>query len=521
MLPALICLPFVGALACWFVPADPPRRLLLVLVAFAELVLAALCWFFPPASVWGEIFVQDDMGRIVLTLTCILFFAASVYAVGYLHDEDKGVRKDFFQGLHFSNAPEANFTACMLLFLASTVLVASTHHFGILWVGIETTTLVSAPLIYFHRHARSLEATWKYLMICSVGIALALVGNLFLDISMQTEAITAPQMTLGHLLVRAETTLHIGATAQHAGWFKAGFVFLLIGYGTKMGIAPMHTWLPDAHSEAPSLVSALLSGALLNCAFLGIFRVCQVALAANMGQFASGMLIFFGMLSLLAAALFIVGQGDFKRLLAYSSVEHMGILLLGLGLTAGYFASGAESAAASGVQARAQTAFVLHMVCHSLVKAALFMLAGNILAKYHTKSCHDAPGLARTLPFTGALWLGGIFAITGTPPFGIFMSEFGILQAILWQGQSAQWLVWGTALVYLFLLCVIFIGMITPAVHMYRSKAPFGITPERRESLALTVPPAVLLCLALGIGLFMPQWLFEAFGSVVQSLAPH
>ena len=521
MLPALLCLPFVGALACWFIPADPPRRLLLVLVAFAELVLAALCWVFPPAPVWGEIFVQDAIGRIVLTLTCTLFFAASVYAAGYLHDEDKGVRKDFFQGLHFSNATEANFAACLLLFLAAAVLVASTHHFGMLWVGIETTTLVSAPLIYFHRHARSLEATWKYLMICSVGIALALVGNLFLDISMQSEAVSSPQMTLSHLLLRAENTLQAGASAQHAGWFKAAFVFMLIGYGTKMGITPMHTWLPDAHSEAPSLVSALLSGALLNCAFLGIFRATQVALAANMGEFASGILLFFGMLSLLTAALFIVGQGDFKRLLAYSSVEHMGILLLGLGLAAGFLAHSDTSSPLSAVQARTQTAFVLHMVCHSLVKAALFMLAGNILAKYHTKSCHDTIGLARTLRFTGAMWLAGILAITGTPPFGIFMSEFGILQAILLKTPSAPWVVWGLAGLYLFLLCVIFIGMITPAVHMYRGKAPFGITPVRRESLLLTVPPAVLLCLALGIGLFMPQWLSEAFGSVVHSLAAH
>jgi hydrogenase-4 component F len=476
---ALLCLPFAAALACWFIPADAPRRFLLVTAAGGELLLALSCWIVPPASFAGELFQLDAMGRIVLSVTTLLFFVASVYAVGYLRSETVGPRKDFQQGLHFSNAPEATFTACLLLFLTSAVLVAVTRHFGLLWVGIETTTLVSAPLIYFHRHRRSLEATWKYLLICSVGIALALIGNVLLDISMQTREGAASGMNLDALILNASTI--------SPGWFKAAFVFLFIGYGAKMGVAPMHTWLPDAHSEAPSLVSALLSGALLNCAFLGIFRLFQVSVAAGFGDFAATLLLVFGFLSMLVAALFIVGQGDFKRMLAYSSVEHMGILLIALG-------AGAE----------AMRGGVLHMICHSLTKAALFLLAGNILAAYGTKSSHDVVGLARTLPRTGPLWLTGIFAITGFPPFGLFISEYSVLQGLLRLGG-----VWPAAL-YLALLGIIFVGMLTPVLHMHQGKAPPGIVPAAGENPLLTVPSLCLILAVLGLGLLMPGWFAEA-----------
>ena len=479
MLIALLVIPFASALASWFIPADWPRRILLLLTSATTLVLVAICWVVQPAPAIGGLLILDAMGRLVLTTTSVLFFAASVYAVGYLRGEDTGTRKDFQQGLHFSNAPEATFTACLLLFLTCAVLVAITRHFGLLWVGIETTTIVSAPLIYFHRHQRSLEATWKYLLICSVGIALALIGNLLLDISMQSEGMLTSNMTLNALLVNA--------SAVHPTWFKAAFVFLLIGYGTKMGVAPMHTWLPDAHSEAPSLVSALLSGALLNCAFLGIFRAYEVSIAAGLEEFSSTLLLAFGFFSMLTAALFIVQLGDFKRMLAYSSVEHMGILLIALG-----------------VGLEATRGGMLHMVGHSLVKASLFMLAGNILAKYSTKSSHDVTGLMRILPVTGVLWLAGIIAITGSPPFSIFISEFSILQGILHRGHA--WL----GLLYLVLLGVIFVGMVTPVLRMCKGRPPHGIVAQKRENPLLVVPSACLLLLALILGIALPEWFSNA-----------
>ncbi len=495
MLIALLCLPLAAAFASWFIPADGPRRALLLLAATAELGLAAACWVVEPAAYGGDLLHLDAMGRLVLTLTCVLFFAASVYAAGYLKAEDQGKRKDFMQGLHFSNAPEATFTACLLLFLASAVLTCITRHFGLLWVGIETTTLVSAPLIYFHRHRRSLEATWKYLMICSVGIALALIGNLMLDISMQTSARLASEMTVSSLVQNA--------AAAHPGWFKSAFVFLLIGYGTKMGVAPMHTWLPDAHSEAPSLVSALLSGALLNCAFLGIFRAFQVCLAAGLGGFAVTLLLVFGFISMLTAALFIVGQGDFKRMLAYSSVEHMGILLIGLAVTA-EAASLASPRPLAGTALDLSRGAMMHMVNHSLVKAGLFMLSGNILAAYSTKSSHDVTGLARVLPFTCALWMAGILAITGSPPFAVFISEFSVLGGLASAGH-----VWLAAL-YLALLGIIFVGMVTPVLRMCKGAPPHGIRAGQSENPYLVVPSACLLLLALVFGLYMPGWLGNA-----------
>ncbi|MDR0339296.1 MAG: NADH dehydrogenase FAD-containing subunit [Desulfovibrio sp.] len=475
MILALLCLPFAAALASWFIPAHGPRRVLLALTAGVEMLLAFACWMVEPTPFFGGAFYLDAMGRLVLTLTTILFFAASLYGIVYLKGEDSGVRKDFVQGLHFSNAPEATFTACLLLFLSTAVLVAVTRHLGILWVGIESTTLVSAPLIYFHRHRRSLEATWKYLMICSVGIALALVGNILLDISMQSDAGHGASMILDAMLERAENV--------HHGWFKAAFVFLLIGYGTKMGIAPMHTWLPDAHSEAPSVVSALLSGALLNCAFLGIYRACEISAAAGLGDFSGQLLMAFGFFSMVTAALFIVGQGDFKRMLAYSSVEHMGILILALG-------AGFEAARGG----------IMHMAGHSLVKAALFLLAGNILARYHTKSSHDVIGMRRTMPFTAFLWMAGILAICGSPPFSIFMSELSVLQGLLRHGIFP-------AMAYLLLLGVIFAGMLTPVLRMCAGKAPHGIALDRKEAAVSVLPSACLFGLALALGLYMPEWL--------------
>lgn len=496
MLIALIALPFIAALASWFISSNTVRRTLLVAVPLIELGLIVSTWFVQPAPV-SDFLQLDVMGKLVLTVTGILFCAATIYGAAYLHNEDDGTRRDLVHGLVFINAPEATFTGCLFLFLSSAVLVATTQHFGLLWVGIETTTLVSAPLIYFHRHRRSLEATWKYLMICSVGIALALVGNLLFDISMQTGS--GPQV-VGMTLSNLQSL----APAAHTTWFKTAFVFLLIGYGTKMGLAPMHTWLPDAHSEAPSLVSALLSGALLNCAFLGIFRIYQVSIAAGEQSFSSTLLIAFGLLSLLVAALFIVGQKDFKRMLAYSSVEHMGILLLGLGLVGGVLQETPFIRQGFGLS----KAFALHLVCHSFIKAALFLLAGNILARYNTKTSDEITGLGKTLPYTGALWMAGIIAIVGSPPFGIFISEISILQSMLVQKM------WFFGAFYLVMLGIIFVGMITPVMRMYRGDAlgqPANYTAGtaslmQREKIFFIAPSAVLLGLALCLGVYMPEW---------------
>jgi hydrogenase-4 component F len=268
------------------------------------------------------------------------------------------------------------------------------------------------------------------------------------------------------------------APQLHVPWLKAAFLLILVGYGTKMGLAPLHTWLPDAHSESPSVISALLSGALLNCAFLGILRTQQVCTAAGLGDFTRELLVGFGLISMAVAAVFIVGQTDYKRMLAYSSVEHMGILSLGIGLGgAGVFGA------------------LLHAVNHSLAKATLFLIAGNILGAYRTKSTADVHGVLRVLPVSGVLWVAGLFAITGSPPFGPFISEFTILKASLDQGRAV------VAVAYLVFLAVIFIGMTTIGLRMAQGAATRD---TQREPVIAVLPPALLAVGILLLGLYIP-----------------
>ena len=493
MLEALILLPLVAGALMLAVGNAAFCRALLPLtgaghVALSLATVAAVASGQRPSAL-GGLMAPDALGALFLILASLLFFAASLYAVGYLREEEAiEVRTCIHDGRPFTNSPERRFTACLCFFLAAMSLVTTTPHLGALWVGIEATTLSSAPLIYFHRHRRSLEATWKYLIICSVGIALALLGNILLSVAFYAPGSGAESPVL------ADDIDSLGWFVAHAPaaappWLKAAFIFLIVGYGTKMGLAPLHNWLPDAHSQAPSLVSALLSGALLNCALLGILRGHQILLAAGLGDFSGGLLVFFGILSLLTAAIFIVGQGHYKRLLAYSSVEHMGILSLGIGL-GGIAVEGA----------------LLHSVCHSLTKCLLFLLSGNILARYHTYSSYDVRGLRWTMPATGALWTAGFLAVAGSPPFGIFVSELIILKGMLADGA------WLVAAIYLGALAVIFVGMSVAVLRMVQGARPLDMSARprsRREPLWSVVPPLALAVAVLGLGLWVPDWLWR------------
>jgi hydrogenase-4 component F len=430
----------------------------------------------------------DEISLLFLTITSVLFLMASLYAVGYLSHEGRDVKRDFEEGLPFTNYPEAEFVGCLLFFLATMTLVIVSRHLGLMWVAVEATTLASAPLVYFHRHHRSLEATWKYLMICSVGIALALLGNFFLAVAADRAGGVPISLMIDDLVSHAQCLEPV--------WLKAAFLLFLVGYGTKMGLAPLHTWLPDAHSESPSVVSALLSGALLNCAFLTILRLHGVLTAADMGSFSRELLVLFGLMSMAMAAVFIIGQADFKRMLAYSSVEHMGILALGVGV-------GGMAAFGS----------MYHAVNHSLTKGMLFLVAGNILGAYQTKSTADTRGVLARLPVTGILWIAGFLAITGSPPFGSFASELTILKGMIDSRSTA------VAITYLAALAVIFVGMATIVVRMAYGR-PSGVgegehpgsegddpTPAR-EPLWSVVPPAVLGLAALVLGVYVPPQLY-------------
>jgi len=457
-------------------PSDRVRRVLLPATASIHTGLMAICWFLTPAPVLNGWLALDPLGRVFLTLSSVLFLAASFYTVQLLSEkQEKGEQTEGLEEF-FDRTPEAVFAGCLLLFLATMTLVTLSQHFGLLWASVEATTLVSAPLIYFHRNPRSLEATWKYLMVCSVGIALALPGNFFF-------AVAGSQGGTGGLLL---SDLIARGPELPGAWLKMGFLFFLVGYGTKMGLAPLHTWLPDAHSEAPSSVSALLSGALLNCAFLALLRVTQVMNAANLGSFTRGLFLFFGFFSITLAAVFLLGQRDYKRLLAYSSVEHMGILAVGMGLGPG-----------------AAWAVVFHAVNHSLTKGGLFLTAGNILSRYKTKTVSEVTGLLKAMPWSGTLWVAGLLAITGFPPFGTFLSEFAILKEAVAQGR------WLTAGAFLLLLALIFMGMSSSFLAMAH-----GVPPAEKikpESPASFLPPAILLLAVLGLGLYLHPLLMNGF----------
>jgi hydrogenase-4 component F len=479
LLYALILTPAVAGLLAFCIRNNNVRRGLLVLTALVHAGLTWSAWQCRPEPIWQGWLGLDDLSLVFLGITSLLFLMCSIYGIGYLAGEThaQGHRQE--EGFIFNNAPEAVFTGCLLLFLSTMTLVDLSRHFGLLWVAVEATTLASAPLIYFHRHRRSLEAVWKYLLICSVGIALALLGNFFLAVA--GRGIESGSLSLSSLLAQA--------SVLNQPWLKASFVLLFVGYGTKIGLAPLHTWLPDAHSEAPSMVSALLSGSLLNCALLAILRAQQVCAAAGLETFGQDLFLLFGLLSIALATVFIVRQSDYKRLLAYSSVENMGIISLGLGVGgAGTFGA------------------LLQVINHSMTKTALFLLAGNLLGVYATKTVKHVTGAFRIVPRTAFLWVMAFFAIAGSPPFGTFLSKFTILKAGL---DSGQYLASG---LFILMIVGIFMGMAAIVLRM-----AFGVpdvegvpglqskTWPLKERLSRWLPPLLLLLLVLLMGVYIPE----------------
>ncbi|HEX9776692.1 MAG TPA: proton-conducting transporter membrane subunit, partial [Geopsychrobacteraceae bacterium] len=345
MLTLLILFPLAAAALALLLPWHRGRSWLLAVSGGLHLLLTGI--LVSASGVWpGPWIGIDPLSRVVLPVTSLLFFGCSVYAVGYL-----GLRRDRGNRV---------IVACLLVFLSAMTLAIAARHLGLLWMAVETTTIASAPLIYYNRNRLSIEATWKYLLLCSVGIALAMLGILF---------IAYAALVGGGAPVSLQfDTLLAAAAGLSPPWLHAGFVFLLVGFGTKMGLAPLHSWKPDAYGEAPGMVGALLAGGLTSVAFLAILRAVQLMTAAGDGAMARQALLGMGLLSLLLAAVFMVRQPDIKRLLAYSSVEHMGILAIGVGI-GGLATFGA----------------MLHLVNNALTKGCLFLSAGNIQRAYDSK----------------------------------------------------------------------------------------------------------------------------------------
>jgi hydrogenase-4 component F len=438
----------------WLFPLTGVVQMTLVGVTLAG---AAPGWL--DAGLGGDWLALDPPGRIVLLQVSVLYLFCSFYAVGYLR--------------YRMESSNRVFCACLLAFLGTMNLVVWSHHLGVMWVAIETTTLITAPLIYFRRTRESIEATWKYLLVGSVGIAMALLGTYFLAYALIHAGLDAP-LTVQGLLAHAPQL--------SKPWVRAAFVLLLIGYGTKMGLAPMHTWKPDAYGEASGVVGALLAGGVTSCAFLALVRVTHICQAAGQGALTSRLLLFLGLFSMTVAAMFMAAQRDFKRLLAYSSVEHMGILALGLGL---------------GGPALFGT--MLHVLTNGLTKGVLFLSAGNIHRAYGSKSTDQVRGALRRLPLSGALFFLGFLAITGSPPFGPFISEFAILTGSFEAGRFAV----GGA--FLVLLLVVFVGMSRTVLRAVQGRPPAAVSGvPARESLLTTAPPALLMLLVLLLGVIIP-----------------
>jgi hydrogenase-4 component F len=374
------------------------------------------------------------------------------------------------------------------LFTLAMLVAVTINNVALMWVAIEATTIVSAILIPLHRSKASVEASWKYILIGSVGIALAFAGTVlayFDFVSLLGRRHDALNWTL---LMDVAPTLHPDV-------LRLAFVFLLVGYGTKAGLAPMHTWLPDAHSEAPAPLSAMMSGVLLAVAQYAIIRWKAVVDAAGGPAFTNQVLMALGLLSIGIGALSLVRQHNYKRLLAYSSVEHSGLICLGLTFgPAGVFAS------------------LLHLLNHALAKSMSFLLAGRVLARYTSAEVDRVSGLVRTMPATGPLFAAGVLALMGLPPFGLFLSEFLLFRAGFTSGHpvatSAAMLLAGVG----------FVGLAGHLARMLHGPAPDGVAAGEREWWMLA-PLAVSLVAMIALGLLLPDTVARLLGRIAETIS--
>ena len=411
----------------------------------------------------------DSLGVLFLMIIAVVGFLVGLYSIGYIrHEVETGELSE--QQVHF-------YYALLSLFCFTMLLVVTSNNIIMMWVAVEATTLGSAFLVGIYNRRSSLEAAWKYVMICTVGVAFGLYGTILV----YSDAVNYLQEPGAAILW---TAIVENAAALDPTLLKLAFVFILIGFGTKAGIFPMHAWLPDAHSESPSPVSALLSAVLLKCALLVILRFAIILNHGVGPEFVQNIFIIFGMLSVGASALFIFVQKDIKRLLAYSSVENIGLIVLGLGI------GGALGTVAA----------LFHAINHSLVKSLLFCITGNVLMKYKTRDLQKISGIIQAAPITGFLLLIGGLALIGSPPFNIFLSKFGIISAGFRSGH-----------LWIMIACLLFLAIIFAGFVRVLSSSVFGSLSEditsgdfRFSSLA---PLLVLVVLILILGLYLPPQL--------------
>jgi len=473
----LIIIPLAASILAFVIPNNRTRPWLLPVVGIFHTLLSLWMFFDPPPVAAGSWLGFDPLARAVLPTVSLLFLVCASYGVSYLHvrfERDNRV-----------------FVAALLAVLGLLSAGHQARHLGLLWIFTEGVTLAAVPLVHFNGTPRAFEATWKYLLVGGTGIALSLLGSLCLGYASL------------HGGGEGDLTF-VALMSQGAGlsrpWVLIAWVLLLVGYGTKMGLAPMHTWKPEVYGESPGIVGAILAGGVTTVAFTAILRVRSVVGAAGEGAIADQTMLVIGLFSMLVAALFLLGTRDFKRMLAYSSVEHMGILMVGASL------------GRSGM-----VAALFHVWSNSLTKGSLFLSAGNIRRAAGSASMDSVRGMAVITPRSAVIFVVGMFAVTACPPFGPFFSELKVVRAAFEAGHGAA------AAMFLGCLLLAFFGL---------TRVVFGIVDGRPRSASkaagkrfletadVILPPLALLALSLWLGLFSPATLHEAWSSAAAQLFP-
>lgn len=378
----------------------------------------------------------DTLSAFFVLVVAVVSFAAALYSVGYIRrDEEKGKVSGRKAGMYY---------VFFNLFSLSMLFVPVVDNLGLMWVAIEMTTLISAFLVGFYNTKESVEAAWKYIVICSVGIILALLGTILFSYAF---SLSGGARNLNW------TDMAAAAATMDQNILKVAFLFVLVGYGTKAGLSPMHTWLPDAHSQAVAPSSALLSGVLLKTALYAILRFGIIVVKGAGPGYFSHLMILFGVLSLIVSCGFILVQKDLKRLLAYSSIEHVGIIAIGFGIGTTLGVAGA----------------MLHVLNHAVTKSLMFFGAGDIADAYDDHAIKNIRGVLDAMPFAGVMTMIGLFALAGLPPFSVFFSEIMILLAAFLKGAYA------TAGLVLIVLAAVFGAFVYHFSGMLFGKRPRGM----------------------------------------------
>ncbi len=478
MVTALVLVPLVAALLCLLLTHRPWIEAVTVGAAIVTLGLAlavtARVTAVGHVSELGDWLYADALSALSVLIIAFVGTTAALYSVGYMRENMKEQTVEFGSG----QWEIRRYYLLFNLFIFAMLVVPVSNSLGVLWIAIEGTTLASLFLVSFYRTHEALEAAWKYVIVGSVGIALALFGTVL--------AYYSAVQVLGPSYDLNWSVLAPVAPRLNPSVMRLAFIFIVVGFGTKAGIAPMHTWLPDAHSEAPSPISALLSGVLLNTAMYGILRYYALATPSLGRSYPNTLLLGFGLVSLLIAALFILRQHDVKRLLAYSSVEHMGIVAVGIAFGGAIGLYGA----------------LLQMIGHALAKSLMFFASGQVGLRYGTKQIDGVAGVVASMPVTGAILIVGALALTGSPPFGIFISEFSILTAGFQRGQGLP------AMVVLTLIALIFIRFLDPINRMAFGKAAVDL-PRGEISRTALIAMIASLILVVGLGIVIPAPLGE------------